>query len=57
MKEKLVRNTSNAQSKAWWDAVREIAANAPKLNLQGGSKKPESSSEATLERPRPGKKR
>ncbi len=56
MKEKLIRNTSDTKSKAWWDAVREVAANAPKLNVQGSSKKPEVVS-STSERARPAKKR
>ena len=31
MGEKLVRNTKNGESRAWWDAVRSAAASAPKL--------------------------
>ena len=31
MKEKLVRNTSNAKSRQWWEAVQAAAANAPKV--------------------------
>lgn len=38
MNEKLVRNTSDAQSREWWKAVQAAAANAPRLNLQRSSK-------------------
>jgi hypothetical protein len=50
MGEKLVRNTTNGESREWWDAVRSAAASAPKLTYDLKSR-PKSKQSASTSKP------
>jgi hypothetical protein len=57
MGEKLVRNKTNKESRAWWEAVRSAAASAPKLTYELKAKSENNQSSAAPKTNRTGKKR